>query len=267
MCFFPPSAFSFKKKSTSGTTKVEYPRKVTGTSVLANRNVNITENSLVTKPSLTFSNKLERPQKSQISSFFPVSSNCKSESFSPAGNSSSSCQTPSEKSDSKTSPAPCKPDSQVCCGSRIDSSRLNASGFPIDDWDDLDDFETAVRIKNDSFSSDKSVKITKLSSSDEEFPKFTGKQYPDACLEKSELSNGNNAQTSVETDKMENNVVKTTISPGPDVFQDAAEIEVEESPVKRSRRRCPPPLITSVLSDSDEDTIDVSKPLEDKTSK
>lgn len=245
---------------------MEYLRKVIDSSVLANRNVNITENSLVTKPSLTFSNKLERPQKSQISSFFPVSSNCKSESFSPAGNSSSWCQTPSEKSDGKASPAPNKPDSPAC-SSRIDSSSLNASGFPIDDWDDLDDFETSVRIKNDSFSSDKSVKITKVSSSDEELPNITGKQDPDTCLEISELSNWNNAQMCVETDKVEKNVDKKTVSPGPDVFEDSAKIEVEDSPVKRSRRRCPPLLVTSVLSDSDDDTVDLSKPLEDKKSK
>lgn len=257
-------AFSFKKKSTSGTTKVEYPAKVIGSSVLANRNVNIAENSLVTKPSLTFSNKLERPQKSKINNFFPVSSKCKSESFSPAGKLSSLCQTPSEKSDSKVGPAPNKPDSQGCNGSWIGSSSLDASEFPMDDWDDFDDFETPVRSKNDSFGSDKSEKITKTSSStDEEFPEFIGKQSSD---EKSELGKLNDAQTCMKTDDMEERVAETVL-PGPDVFQELAEDEVQDSPVKRSRRRCPPPIVTSVLSDSDEDIIAMSEPLKDNTSK
>ncbi|XP_037834201.1 Bloom syndrome protein homolog isoform X2 [Kryptolebias marmoratus] len=258
-------AFLFKKKSTSGTTKVEFPTKVT--SVLANRNVNISESSLVTKPSLAFSNKLERPQKSKISSFFPLSSKCQSESFSPAGNSSSSCQTPSAKSDSKVGPAPNKPDRQARSGSQIGSSSLDVSGFPLDDWDDFDDFETPVRTKNDPFSSDKSGKIIKpLSSADDDFPESIGKQSPDACLEKSELSYGNDDQTCIETDEREGSVDKKTVSPGPDVFQEPAEFEVEDSPVKRSRRRCPPPHVTSVLSDSDEDITAASEPLDVKTS-
>lgn len=257
-------AFSFKKKSPSGTTKVEYPAKVIGSSVLANRNVNIAENSLVTKPSLTFSNKLERPQKSKINNFFPVSSKCKSESFSPAGELSSLSQTPSEKSDSKVGPAPTKPDSQGCNGSWIGSSSLDASEFPMDDWDDFDDFETPVRSKNDSFGSDKSDKITKTSSSaDEEFPEFKGKQSFD---KKSELDKLNDAQTCMKTDDMEERVNETVL-PGPDVFQEPAEDEVQDSPVKRSRRRRPPPIVTSVLSDSDEDIIAMSEPLKENASK
>lgn len=242
---------------------MEYPSKVISSTVLANRNVNIAENSLVTKPSLTFSNKLERPQKSKIDNFFPVSSKCKSESFSPAGKLSSPCETQSDKSDNRVGPAPNKCDSQDCNGSWTGSSSRDASEFPMDDWDDFEDFETPVRSKNDSFSSDKSGNITKpLSPVDEEFPEFTGKQSSD---EKSELGKLNVAQTCMETDDMEERVDKTVL-PGPDVFQEPSEDEVQDSPVKRSRRRCPPPLVTSVLSDSDEDVIAMPEPLKDKTS-
>uniref|UniRef100_A0A1A8JGA9 RecQ-like DNA helicase BLM n=2 Tax=Nothobranchius kuhntae TaxID=321403 RepID=A0A1A8JGA9_NOTKU len=246
--------FLFKKKSTSGTTNVEFPTKVISSNVLANRNVNLPRSSLVTEPSLTFSNKLERSQKSKINNFFPVSSKCKSDSTASAGNSSPSSQTPLAKSDSKRSPAP--------PGDRIGSTDLNASVFPVDDWDDFGDFESPVKTKNDSFSSDKSGKITKLLSSANE--EFTEKQSSGALLEKSGL-NKDGDQICTKTDETGESVNKKAASPEPSLFQEPSEFEVEDSPVKRTRRRCPPPHVTSVLSDSDEDVGTIFETSEDKT--
>ncbi|KAM4573624.1 recQ-like DNA helicase BLM isoform 1-T1 [Odontesthes bonariensis] len=248
-------AFSFKKKSSSGTAKVEYPTKVISSNVLANRNVNVPQSSLVTKSPLTFSNKLERPQKSKINNFFSVSSKCQSDSTSSAGSPSPACQTPSAVSGTKVTPAPIKSDGQFGCDSGRNSKSLDASGFPIDDWDDFDDFETPAKTKNDSFCSDISGKVTKpLSSPNEE---FTGSS--DACDVKSELSNKNDDQT----DKLEHIVDKAAVSPGPILAQEPAEYEVDDSPVKKIRRSLPA-HVKSVLSDSEEDIGAVSEPFEDQ---
>uniref|UniRef100_A0A8C2XBJ8 RecQ-like DNA helicase BLM n=1 Tax=Cyclopterus lumpus TaxID=8103 RepID=A0A8C2XBJ8_CYCLU len=152
-----PGAFSFKKKSSSGTTKVEVPNKVNSSNFLENRNVNVPQINLVTKSSLTFPNKLERPQISPIHNFFSASSKGKSDSISPEGNCAG--QTPSAVSAIKVTTAATKSDNQFTSGNGGNSTSLDASlGFPMDDWDDLDDFETPV--KNDSFSSKISGKST-----------------------------------------------------------------------------------------------------------
>ncbi|KAK5867418.1 hypothetical protein PBY51_011912 [Eleginops maclovinus] len=115
-----PGAFSFKKKSSSGTTKVEVPT------------------------------KLEGPQKSKINNFFPVSSNGKSDSLSPAGNCAPVGQPSPAGSVFKVTTAPTKSDNQTSCNGGISTSLDASLGFSMDDWDDFDDFETPVKAKNDS---------------------------------------------------------------------------------------------------------------------
>ncbi|XP_061577853.1 recQ-like DNA helicase BLM isoform X2 [Cololabis saira] len=241
-----PGAFLFKKKSSSGTTKVEYPTKVISSNALANRNVNVPKNSLVTESPLTFSNKLERPQKTQISDFFQ-SSKCKSNS--PA------CSA-SEVSGVKATQVPAKSDKGLCSSKETNSASLNASGFPMDDWDDFDDFETPTKGKSDSPCSDTSGKITKKSSlsspeeksPEEIFPEFLGKESRDSCLEEPE----SNYKSCLETDEPKHSVNNTAVSAGCSLSDEPAACEPEDSPV-RSRKRRPPPHITSVLSDSEDD--------------
>ncbi|XP_073329045.1 recQ-like DNA helicase BLM isoform X2 [Pagrus major] len=207
-------AFCFKKKSSSGTTKVEIPT------------------------------KLERPQKSKINSFFNVSSKGKSDSISLAGDCAAASQTPSAVSAIKATTASTKSDNQFTSGTR-GSSCLDASlGFPLDDWDDFDDFEMPVKTKNDSFSSEKTGK--------------SNNPVPSPGGEKTQLAGKNglsiSEQSCMKTDELDH---KAAISPGPSLNQDAAESELEDSPVKttRRRRRPPPPLPPpkSVFSDSEED--------------
>ncbi|XP_005798332.1 Bloom syndrome protein isoform X1 [Xiphophorus maculatus] len=257
-------AFSFKKQSSSGTTKVEYPTKVNSPNILANRNVNVQGNSLLTKSSLTFSNKLERTQKSKINNFFSPSTNSKSN-FSLAGNSTSACQAPPADTGGKVIAAPAKPDNPSSCGGKGNSSTgLDLSDLPFDDWDDFQDFETPTKTKNDSLCSEKSVRVTKtVSSSDEEFPEFTGKQSHGHL--KSELSKKNREQSCMEKEEPEPGVGKTAVSLEPSLVDGLPDDEVEDTPVKRTRRRCPPPHVTSVLSDSDEEISTMSEPLKDKT--
>uniref|UniRef100_A0A3B5ADX8 RecQ-like DNA helicase BLM n=1 Tax=Stegastes partitus TaxID=144197 RepID=A0A3B5ADX8_9TELE len=250
-----PGAFSFKKKSSSGTTKVELPTKVISSNVLASRNGNVPKNSLVTKSPLTFPNKLDRPQKSNISSFFPVSSKCESDSISQAANPSPACQTAPAVSGFKVTPAPTKPDPEFSSGKGIISTSLDESlGVPMDDWDDFDDFETPAKTKNDSFSSEKSGKSSKLlSCPTEEKAKFAGKLNHDASPER--LSNKTGEQSCMETDEPEYSVDKAAVSQCP---------SVEDSPVKMTRRRTAAHL-KSAISDSEEDSNAVPEPFEDRT--
>lgn len=269
-----PGAFSFKKKSSSGTTKVEVPAKVISSNVLANRNVNVPKNSLMTKSPLTFSNKLERPQKSKINNFFPVSSKGKLDAISPAGNCAPAGQTSSAVSASKVTTAPSKCDNQFSSGNGGTSTSLDASlGFPMDDWDDFDDFETPVKAKNDSISSEISGKSTNpVSSLSEEKTQFTGKLNHDASLLTPELNNSfatrnglcRNEQSQMETDELEHSVNKAAVSPGPILNKDPAEFELKDSPVRMTIRR-PPVHLKSVLSDSEEDNNDVFEPFKGGT--
>lgn len=272
-----PGAFSFKKKTSSGTTKVEVPTKVTSCNVLANRNVNVPKNSVMTQSPLTFSNKLERPQKSKINNFFPVSSKGMSNSSTPAGNCAPAGQTPSAVSATKVTTALTKSDNQFTSGNGGNSTGLDASlGISIDDWDDFDDFETPpAKAKNDSFSSEKSGKSANpVSSFGEEKTQHTEKLNHDASLRTPELSSsfGNKTglsrseQSRMDTDELEHGVDKSAVSPGPSSNQDPAEFEIEDSPVRKPRRRRLPSVhLTSVLSDSEEDKDDVVETFKEKT--
>ncbi|XP_059190438.1 recQ-like DNA helicase BLM isoform X2 [Centropristis striata] len=259
-----PGAFSFKKKSSSGTTRVEVQTKVISSNILASRNVNVPKNSLVTKSPLTFSNKLERPQKSQINNFFSVSSKAKLDSISPTENCSPAVQTPTVVS-AKVTTAPAKSDMR---GNGSNVTNLDASlGFPIDDWDDFDDFETPVKAKNDSFTSEISGKSTHpVSSFNEEKSELTGKLNHDASRVTPEL--GNSFTNKNGMDELEQCVDRAAVSSGPSLNQDQADSEIEDSPVKVTRRRPPPHSLAqfkSVLSDSEEENNDVLETLKGKT--
>ncbi|KAF7662381.1 hypothetical protein LDENG_00238090 [Lucifuga dentata] len=247
-----PGTFSFKKKSTSGTTEVEIPSKVTSLKVLANRNVNVPHNSLVTKSPLAFSNKPERPKKSKTNSFFSTISISKSDSISPARQCAS---VPAASS---------KSDSQVIGDDGSSPPGLDASlGFPLDDWDDFDDFEVPVKGKNNLLSPEVSGNSNKVVSSPcEETTESTGKLNQGASLKTgtTELSNSlshkkglsRSEQACMEIDKVEHSGDADTVSPRHSPIQEPAECEVEDSPIKMTRRRLPA-LHKSVMSDSEED--------------
>ncbi|KAM7396702.1 hypothetical protein PAMP_019725 [Pampus punctatissimus] len=218
-----PGAFSFKKKSLSGTTKVEIPTKVISSNVLANRNVNVPKNSLVTKSPLTFPNKPERPQKSKINI---ISYKCKSNSISPADNCSPAVQPPSAVAVSVKVPS-------TSCNGSISTSLDASVGFPMDDWDDFDDFETPSKAKNDSFS-----------------PEISGKFNKPVLSPGKEKSESTERLSCIETDELVDSVDKVSQRPSP--IRDPADSEMEDSPVKVTRRR-PPAYLKSVMSDSEED--------------
>lgn len=264
LCIF--RAFSFKKKSSSGTTKVEVKTKVISSNVLANRNVNVPKNSLVTKSPLTLSNKLERPQRSTINSFFPVSSKGKSDTISPTDNCSP------VGSGFKVSTTLTKGNNQITSGNESSATNLDASlGFPMDDWDDFDDFETPTKAKRFSFSSEISgMHDNSVSSPCEEKTESTGKVNHKASVVTPELSNNDSHSLSrIEisckgTDEVDYGVNKPATSPGPDVKQDQADSELEDSPIKITSRR-PPAHLKSVISDSEEDSNVMPVQFEERT--
>ncbi|XP_026167936.1 Bloom syndrome protein homolog [Mastacembelus armatus] len=236
-------AFSFKKKSSSGTVKVEVPTKVICSNVLASRNVNVPKNSLVTKSPLTFSNKLERPQKSKISNFLPVNSKGKPDSINPAVNSSHGVP------DIRVNTAPNKGDNQITSGN---GSSLDLSlGFPMDDWDDFDDFETPTKVKNNSFSSERSGNSSKAVPSPSK--DNTGKVNHDASV----MTADSGEVFSMDTDELEHSVKRAAVSPAPSFSKDPAEFEVDETPIKMTRRCASSHRLKSVMSDSEEDNDDM----------
>ncbi|XP_034444312.1 Bloom syndrome protein homolog isoform X1 [Hippoglossus hippoglossus] len=267
-----PGAFSFKKKFSSGTTKEEVSTKVISTNGLANRNVNVPKNSVVTKSLLAFSNKLEGPQKSKINNFFPVSSKSKSESISPAGTCAPAAQTPPALSGIKSTTAPTIHNSQFPSENSTSTSLDASLGFQLDDWDDIDDFETPAKGKNDSFNSEISGNSTKpVSPPNGGKNEFTKKLNLNDSVVTPDLGssfskkNGlsRSEQSCLETKELEHSVNKTADSPGLSFYQDPDELFPDDSEIKMPRRRHRAHL-KSVMSDSEDDNNVVSEPLKER---
>lgn len=253
---------------------MQVPTKVISPDVLSDRNVNVPKYTLVTESPLTFSNKPEKPQTNKIKAFFPVSSKGKSDTISQKDKCATSRQNPFAIA-AKDTAAPTTSISKSTSSSHSTPTNLDASlGFPVDDWDDMDDFETPVKTKNDSFHSEKSSKFTNsVSSPSEEQTGFTSKLNPDPVtnLESSSDSAEKNVnEPCIEIDGPEHSANIAAVSPGSKLDQDPAECKPEDSPVRRTRRRPPDHLsklchFKSVLSDSEEDN-DV-EPLKETTGK
>ncbi|XP_068168942.1 recQ-like DNA helicase BLM isoform X2 [Antennarius striatus] len=229
-----PGVFSFKKKSPSSTTKVEVPA------------------------------KLERPQKSHINTFYPVSSKVKSDAFSPAGECAPAGQTSPAVSATKVSINPARSCIQSNGVLQCNNKNLDDSlGFSMDDWDDCDDFEAPTKAKHGSLVSEISGNRTKSVSSSEE-AQFTGELCHDVASMTPEsrncFSNKNclsGQGTSYQgSEGWEHGVDEAAISTEPSLIPDPPQCELQDSPVKKTRRR-PPAHLISVMSDSEEDNVEL----------
>lgn len=239
---------------------MEVPTKVISSNVLANRNVNVPKNTLVTQSPLTFPTKLERPQKSKINNFFHVSSKGKPDSISHTDNYATPGQNPSVVPAVKVTTGSNNSGGQVTNVTQGHSSLDASLGFPMDDWDDFDDFETPVRAKNDSFSSEKTGKGRNPASSlCEEKTQLTEKLNHDASVtmpeSSSSLANMNDVSRSdkscIETVGLEHSVDTAPVSPGPSFNHDLEELGLQDSPVRVTRKRRT--HLKSAMSDSEED--------------
>lgn len=222
---------------------MEIPTKVNG--VFKSRDVNVCKNNLVTKSPLTFSNKLERSQKSKISTFFPVNSKAKSDSV---DNCPPSGQIPPAWSANVTT---AKSDIHFVNGTRASSSSLDASlGFPDDNWDDFDDFEIPVNGKKVPYSSEKcEMSAAPVPPPNEEKSPCTGKGNHVFVTDPDNKLLGKE-QPCAELNILEHSVQVAADSRGPD--QDQEDCLFGDSPVRPSRRRRTVQT-KSALSDSEED--------------
>lgn len=230
---------------------MEVPTKVTN--VFKSRDVNVCKNNLVTKSPLTFSNKLERSQKSQIGTVYPINSKAKLDSINQISNCFPSGQIAST---AKVSTATDKPDSHFSNRTQASSTSLDASlGFPEDDWDDFDDFEIPVKGKNVSCNSEKCETSTDpVPSPSEEKSLCIGKGNNDVSVKAPEKKLSEKAQAFAEVKLLEQSVQGVAeVSPGPG--QDEEDSLFGDSPVRPSRRRRTAQN-KSVLSDSDDDNHD-----------
>uniref|UniRef100_A0A7N6B2A1 RecQ-like DNA helicase BLM n=1 Tax=Anabas testudineus TaxID=64144 RepID=A0A7N6B2A1_ANATE len=155
------------------------------------------------------------------------------------------------------------------------TTNLDASlGFPVDNWDDLDDFEAPAKAKNDSFSSETSGTSSKpVSSPCKEKSEFTEKVNHNTSIVTPELSNNTSngfsrsERSYKETDELEFSVNTLAASPSPGLKQDPEEFDPENSPIQLTSRRLPAHL-KSVMSDSEEESniMAVSKSPNDDSS-
>lgn len=224
---------------------MEIPTKVNN--VFKSRDVNVCKNNLVTKSPLTFSNKLERSQKSKINTTFPVNSKAKSDSI---DNCPPSGQIPSA---GYAKVAATKSDIHIVNGTRASSSSLDASlGFQDNNWDDFDDFEIPVNGKNVSYSSEKCELSTEpLPSPNEEKSPCKGKGNNDMSVMEPDDKPLEKEQSCAELNVLEHSVQVAADSRGPD--QDQEDCLFGDSPVRPSRRRRTVHT-KSALSNSEEDT-------------
>ncbi|KAM9572415.1 recQ-like DNA helicase BLM isoform 4-T4 [Salvelinus alpinus] len=241
-----PGTFCFKKKSTSGITKVEVP----------------------TKP--------ERPlSKINFSSVNPIS---KYEAISPVLNPFSVRKPIPAVSAAKISPAFTKSDSLITGSNGSKPTGLDSSfGIPLDGWDDFDDFETPVKGKSTLPSpgiSGRSVKVTPVSSveqldtnthgSDKDVPLRALNTKTNSC-HRNKCSLDGTEQCTLTMEDSQDASESASTAPRDNPIQDPAEWEhweVEDSPIKMVRRRPSASQAKSVLSDSEDESITAPGPVE-----
>ena len=215
-------SFSFKKKSISGTTKVDVPFKLLQSNVLTKRSVNITSPTIPNKPEISNPN---------INSFFAVNTKTKVDSPN---------ITARKLPSTVTQVIPDTPQDKPSSGNRSNQVDLAASFvFPEDDWDDFNDFETPVKVKSSLETSGRTEK--KCSNKNDELKKTS---HNDAECSIITAAIGDRTKTSPK-----HNELRETNSPdlwGP-----------EDSPVKMPQRR-PKTGRTLVLSDDEEDAAGVT---------
>ncbi|KAI4905292.1 hypothetical protein NFI96_022712 [Prochilodus magdalenae] len=250
-----PGVFCFKKKSTSGVSKAEVPQKVICANVFANRSVNVPRSCEVTKPPLTFPNKPERaPPKFN---FFTAPNKTKPQTINPLAN---------PFAVSKSTPAPsvieasAKPDPFTPTdtnGDKVVKTVVdNSFTIPVDDWDDFDDFETPVKGKAPSQSPQISVKKTSEPGKDVSLVVASAKSAE--TTENGSLPVGPSFGFSGESQEI---TAESSGEEQHDALIGAKAGELDDSPIKTTKRRLSGIQRKPLLSDSEDESIaDIVKP-------
>ncbi|KAM6960605.1 uncharacterized protein FYW47_009180 [Aplochiton taeniatus] len=267
-----PGTFCFKKRSTSDISMVQVPIKVNYSNGLANRSVNVPYNNSVTTCSLTFSNKPERPV-AIINQFFTVNSKSK-DSFSSAFKSSLSKSTPSASN--TESPCLTKSDSLLTDKNISKSAGQDTSFcFPLDGWDDIEDFETPARGKSCPPSQAILGKKSMPTSNIERFDVASNgleKHTPlnifplkENSLDANPCSVAEKTQSCLKPNQFKHTADTAEASPQDSYIHNAAKWELEESPIKRVKRRRPVAHQHSLLSDSEDESFAEPRPAGERT--
>ncbi|XP_030621193.1 Bloom syndrome protein homolog [Chanos chanos] len=232
--------FCFRKKSASGISKVEVPSKVTGPNVLANRSVNIPDNTKITQPPLTFSTKPERPL-AKVNTF-TTKPKTKTQGINPASN---------PFAVRKPSPVKTFPNADILSTKNSSNKTVESDSSLVihtDDWDDLDDFETPVKgravLQSPGTLGKKPTEVVKDTS-----PKGQSVNFKNTDGNRNSHGPQSFATEDVEVVSETPRNVSNNIRAVPD------ELEPEDSPVKLTkRRRSVPPQ--SLMSDSEGEDLE-----------
>ncbi|XP_066540349.1 recQ-like DNA helicase BLM isoform X1 [Hoplias malabaricus] len=231
-----PGVFCFRKKAAVGADGADAPQKVTAARVFVNRSVNVPHSSEVTKPPLTFPNKPERaPPKF---SFCTAPSKTKTQTINPLAN-PFAVSRPSPVQSVLTAPAKLGP-----APSHPDEDKPGGGSFsvPVDDWDDLDDFEAPVKVRTPS----QSPQIPPGPNKDRS-PEAAGAKRAGAA-EDGSLSTGPCFGAAGDEEF-------TAVADQQDVLSGSKSPEPDNSPVKPTKRRFPGVQHTQLLSDSEDESI------------
>lgn len=240
-------SFCFKKKSPSGITKPDVPQKVTGANVLTNRSVNVPHNLEVTKTPVTFPKKPEKAAPKV--NFFTAPGRPKSSTVNPLANPFAVSKPLLVQSTIKAVPK----SAILPVDSTKDQtvSELRSDSFlsvSINEWDDLDDFETPVKEKVVSpCASTKKTSVMEQNTS----PNSSCTKNDGTSLNGRSLATGTTAAP------------KDVLSDANGISTEPLENEPEDSPIKKTKKRKTTVLQKSILSDTeDEEIIDCNPPAE-----
>lgn len=211
-----------------GTAKPEVPQKVTGASVLTNRSVNVPHDFEVTKTPVTFPKKPEKAAPKV--NFFAAPSRLKTSTVNPLANPFAVSKPPLVQCTIKALPKSATKDQTEL---KFDSS------ISINEWDDLDDFETPVK-----------ERVVSPCASAKKPSLLEQNVSPKSCTGKDGTSlNGRSLAGSTDF-----------LSDANGISTRAPEMELEDSPIKKTKKRRTVQQ-KSMLSDTeDEEIIDCDSP-------
>ncbi|CAM4583369.1 unnamed protein product [Leuciscus chuanchicus] len=241
-----PGGFCFKKKSSSGISKVDVPQKVT---VLANRSVNVLRSCEVTKTTVTFPQKPERVAPKV--NFFTAPTRLKTIILNPLANPFAVNKTPLVQSTIKALPKSAALPKDSTDDQTVGEFKNDLSQLSFNEWDDLDDFETPV--KGRVVSPVAGTSTQKPSVSDQN----TSPNSSCAKSDETALHGGSQATETI-------TAPKDVLSAANGVSTEPAEIETEESPIKKGKRHKSVQQKALLSDTEDEEIIDCISPVKNQ---
>lgn len=225
---------------------MDVPQKVT---VLANRSVNVLRSCEVTKTPVTFPQKPERVAPKV--NFFTAPSRLKTIIVNPLANPFAVNKTPLVQSTIKALPKSAALPKDSTDDQTVGEFKNDLSQLSFNEWDDLDDFETPV--KGRVVSPVAGTSTQKPSVSDQN----TSPNSSCAKSDETTLHGGSHATETI-------TAPKDVLSAANGVSTEPAEIETEESPIKKGKRRKSVQQKALLSDTEDEEIIDCISPVKNQ---